>query len=385
MAGPFVIETTYPASTDIQSQYPAKENAFRQTVSDWLSTFSDPADGSLKTAAFAGFLAAANTWTGPQTFGNISTTGTATIAGTTTVHEFIIGDDATLVMGLATAGTLYFRPASYASGTGQMTLASNGDVSIAGSLTLGTALAVAEGGTGATTAASARTNLGLGTLATKNDASLTADVTGTLPVANGGTAATTAAAARTNLGLGSAATTSSSAYATAAQGAKADAALPAGGGTITGSLTVNGNMSVNQNLFSITANMVIGPNGAGAVYLRPNGPGSATGQFFVNSAGDASCAGTLSAVQVTYTSDARMKSSITPISSAVAKVQRLSGYLYHRDDINEDSAGLIAQEVQDVLPEAVRADEDGKLSLDPGPVLGLLVQAVKELSYGASL
>ena len=50
-----------------------------------------------------------------------------------------------------------------------------------------------------------------------------------LPVANGGTGATDAAGARTALGLGSAATTDSTDYATAAQGATADAALPAAG------------------------------------------------------------------------------------------------------------------------------------------------------------
>lgn len=68
------------------------------------------------------------------------------------------------------------------------------------SLTLTTALAVAQGGTGANTAADARTNLGLGSLATASSVNLTTQVTDVLPLTNGGTGANTASAARTALG-----------------------------------------------------------------------------------------------------------------------------------------------------------------------------------------
>lgn len=76
---------------------------------------------------------------------------------------------------------------------------------------------VAQGGTGATTAADARTNLGLGTLATQNANAVAISggaitggtITGItdLAIADGGTGASTAAGARTNLGLATVAAT----------------------------------------------------------------------------------------------------------------------------------------------------------------------------------
>jgi hypothetical protein len=96
---------------------------------------------------------------------------------------------------------------------GTMSLQNANAVAIAGGTINGiTALAVADGGTGATTAPDARVNLGLGTISTQNAANVNITggiVTGitALAVADGGTGANTALGARTNLGRASGATT----------------------------------------------------------------------------------------------------------------------------------------------------------------------------------
>ena len=58
-------------------------------------------------------------------------------------------------------------------------------------------------------------------------------------------------------------------------------------------------------------------------------------------------------------------------------MQQLTGYTYTRTDSGERQTGLIAQDVQKVLPEAVVDGEH--LSLAYGNLVGLLVEAIKEL------
>jgi hypothetical protein len=79
---------------------------------------------------------------------------------------------------------------------------------------------------------------------------------------------------------------------------------------------------------------------------------------------------------VTAYSDIRLKEDLEPIPDAIEKVQSLTGYTYTRIDSGQRQTGLIAQEVQKVLPEAVM-DNGEHLSLAYGNMVGLLIEAIK--------
>jgi len=80
-------------------------------------------------------------------------------------------------------------------------------------------------------------------------------------------------------------------------------------------------------------------------------------------------------------SDARLKDIQGPITNALEKVSKINGVRYIRTDLPNDDihVGVIAQEVQEVLPEVVHTDNNGMLSVAYGNMVALLIEAVKEL------
>tara|TARA_R100000544_G_C2220449_1_gene57216 strand:+ start:129 stop:1343 length:1215 start_codon:yes stop_codon:yes gene_type:complete len=94
--------------------------------------------------------------------------------------------------------------------------------------------------------------------------------------------------------------------------------------------------------------------------------------------------GTITATtNVTVSSDIRLKSNIETIDSALDKVKEMRGVYFDRhDDKATRAVGVIAQEMQEVMPEVVVTDdtEDKHLSVAYGNLVGVLIEAVKELS-----
>lgn len=78
-------------------------------------------------------------------------------------------------------------------------------------------------------------------------------------------------------------------------------------------------------------------------------------------------------------SDINLKENIVKIESAIDKIKTINGYTYNfKDNPSVPRAGLIAQEVEEILPEVVSTSEEGKKSIDYNGTIALLVEAIKE-------
>lgn len=138
------------------------------------------------------------------------------------------------------------------------------------------------------------------------------------------------------------------------------ARLSTSGGTVSGNVIVDqGTLTVNN---SGTANALVVSGGNVTI----GGNGTTTGNLTAQG-------------NITAFSDERLKDDISEIGGALGRVRQLRGVTYRMQGTSERRAGVIAQEVRKVLPEVVFEAEDGYLSVAYGNLVGLLINAIKEL------
>lgn len=94
-----------------------------------------------------------------------------------------------------------------------------------------------------------------------------------------------------------------------------------------------------------------------------------------------------------YGSDRNLKTNITPIEDALSKLRQISGVMFDWTDseverrggedgyfVRKHDTGVIAQEVERVLPEVVATRDDGYKAVKYEKLAGLIIQAVNELA-----
>lgn len=90
----------------------------------------------------------------------------------------------------------------------------------------------------------------------------------------------------------------------------------------------------------------------------------------------ATFSGSVTSPDFLITSDARLKSDILDLDDALAKVCKLRGASFRMN--GKKHIGVIAQEVEEIVPELVSTNEEGYKSVAYANTVALLIEAVKE-------
>lgn len=396
---------TYPNFTITNSDRGSSQNIFKNVaVSGQSTVVADTNDDTLTLVNGTGISITTNATTDAIT---ITNTGVTSVSGTSPVSS---SGGATPAISLASGYGDTQNP--YASKTANFFLA-------------------APNGTAGVPTFRAIVAADIPTL-NQNTTGTASNVTGTVAIANGGTGATSAATALTNLGAYPATNpngyTSNTGTVTSVSGTGTVSGLTLSGTvTTSGSLTLGGTLSAVTSAVAGTGISVSGSTGAvtftntgvtsvtagsgisvsastGGVTITNTSTGATiTDDTSTNATRyilfDDATSGTLSSVntsstKLTYnpstgtasatvfsaTSDERLKDEITIITDALAKIKQLRGINYKWKDSGLAGTGLSAQDVQRVIPEAVVVAPNGDLSVAYGNLLGLLVEGMKDLA-----
>lgn len=80
-----------------------------------------------------------------------------------------------------------------------------------------------------------------------------------------------------------------------------------------------------------------------------------------------------------HNSDQRLKENIIPVDHALEKVLALEGVYYTlKEKPDQRKLGLIAQQIEPILPEVVTTDAQGIKSIAYAEIIGVLIEAIKE-------
>ena len=118
--------------------------------------------------------------------------------------------------------------------------------------------------------------------------------------------------------------------------------------------------------------------------FKVSGSGETTIGGATSVAGDLAVTGNITAtadITAYHSSDKRLKDNIIPISSAIDKVKQIGGYEFdwnNKSSFEGHDVGVIAQEIESVLPEIVANRDDGFKAVRYEKIVPLLIEAIKE-------
>jgi hypothetical protein len=142
----------------------------------------------------------------------------------------------------------------------------------------------------------------------------------------------------------------------------------------TGALTT---AKVRSNLSFVPSTGVMS---TGGLSLANNTVSNSTTSGALIVTGGVGIGGTMTAASIVETSSITLKENISPIQNALDNILKLTGVVYDRKDTHEHEAGLIAEWVNEVLPDLVSKDLDGKaVGIKYTKLSAYLIECIKSL------
>jgi len=160
-----------------------------------------------------------------------------------------------------------------------------------------------------------------------------------------------------------------------------------------------GDFRIGNSAYRIKMGIALAGGGAGAASIRSAGgierlnlgAGNATlltlngasGRVGIGTEGPSEkleVIGNVRASSFIISSDARLKTNITPLQKSLPRLLQLNGYSYDWKDESIDSSsqiGLIAQEVKSLFPELVKESENGTLAVNYTGLIPVLIESIK--------
>ena len=90
--------------------------------------------------------------------------------------------------------------------------------------------------------------------------------------------------------------------------------------------------------------------------------------------------GAITCFSVTQTSDIELKENISAITDSLNKINSIRGVEFDWKNQSGRDYGVIAQEIEQVYPFAVKEGTDGYKSVNYSALIPLLIEAIKDLS-----
>ena len=151
------------------------------------------------------------------------------------------------------------------------------------------------------------------------------------------------------------------------------------------SLAVTGNITADTFIGNFSGNITV-PGANTNVIFNDDGLANASAGFTFNKTnnsvavtGNINVTGDVIAQNVNSLSDATLKTNIAPLTGVDAIINGLTGVEYDWKNGSGHSYGLLAQDVEKILPPAVRTDDNGIKSVNYQMIIPFLIETIKSM------